>query len=118
MESVQLLLKAGVHIDDPSRTGITSRTIARRGGHDELPGFLLTAGANFNGRGVINSDLPSMTPLQAASHRGNTKLVRILLQANAGVNALASWCSAFRAPLFYSGIHMTSVDDRVSRTTL
>ncbi len=96
IETIQLMVDAGVPIDDPDFGGFTPLMSAAFGGNIPAVKLLLSKGANVN---AVSGDgsfqkvkagtiaLGNWTPLLAASTLGSPDMIKTLLDAGANVNA-------------------------------
>ena len=73
-EIVQLLLDAGLNIDEESGSRGSAIQVAAAGGHEATVRLLIKAGAQVNAKGGFHG-----RALQAASTHGHTNIVRLLL---------------------------------------
>ncbi|KAH6723555.1 ankyrin repeat-containing domain protein [Leptodontidium sp. MPI-SDFR-AT-0119] len=87
------LLASGAYVDSSARYYGTALHISAKGGHVTVASLLLEGGAD------ANSMDGSMTPLHYASQRRCPEMIRMLLKANAHVNAKAS---GGYSPLFFA----------------
>ena len=76
-ESAELLLAAGVDVNDKDASGASVLVVATHSGHSELAQMLLQRGADPNAAGA------GYTPLHAAVLRGDAPLVKALLAKGA-----------------------------------
>lgn len=81
---VEYLIKAGAEVNSPSKNplGVTPLQSAVAGGHLEITGLLLTAGASPNVR-----ERGGYTPLHTAAHNGDAEIVRNLIFGGADLEA-------------------------------
>ncbi|MBI5249104.1 MAG: ankyrin repeat domain-containing protein [Desulfomonile tiedjei] len=115
LDAVELLVKAGVHVDSRSKYGNTPLMRAAFKGHTTVAAFLLKMGADINaentqgntalmaavlsdkkdmvefllarGANVNPSNVDSNYPLTVAAMSGNLRIAEILLNSGANVNA-------------------------------
>lgn len=71
---VELLIKNGVHVDCENENKNTPLSIAVLCGHREVADFLLTCGANINGKS------PWVSPLKIAIQLGKPEVIKLLLE--------------------------------------
>ena len=84
-EVLQFLLDKGVPVDIRNKYGVTALCSAAWFGQYDTAKMLIQRGANVNDH-VTNLDL--RTPLHSAAYQGNVKLVELLLDHGADINAL------------------------------
>lgn len=106
LETVKILLKAGVKINDIHQEPVL--VTAADKGHLELVKLLLEAGADVN----ISLGQCGETALQAAASRGNLGIVNALLEAGADVNAAAppqNGRTALQAAVYQENLEVANV---------
>jgi ankyrin repeat protein len=81
LASAELLLAAGVDVNDQDASSASVLVVAAHSGHSELARMLLERGADPNAAGA------GYTPLHAAVLRGDAPLVKALLARGADANA-------------------------------
>src|SRR5262249_43114961 len=78
---IQLLLAAGVQVDQALNNDATALYIAAQNGHIDSARTLLAAGAKVN-----QATNDGITPLSKAVENGHTEILKLLLSAKASVN--------------------------------
>jgi ankyrin repeat protein len=77
IDAVKSLLEKGASLEATSRYGQTPLFFAARNGHEELVKFLLAKGANPN----VSDTFYKISLISAAADKGNTGVVKLLLEA-------------------------------------
>ena len=95
LESVDLLLKAGAHVDTPDRYGMTPLFYAVTNANAPVGERLLVAGANANGAGQAGDTL-----LMIAARGNSVDILQALLEKGAAVNAADE--VAHQSPLMWA----------------
>ena len=85
MALVEALLKAGADVKASNRAGVNALYLALENGSEMMVDRLIRAGADPNGKVLLNGE----TPLMVAARVGNPKVVQMLLDKGADVNAVA-----------------------------
>ncbi|MGE3512317.1 MAG: ankyrin repeat domain-containing protein [Vicinamibacterales bacterium] len=90
VESTRILLDAGADVNDTNAAGASALVVAAHSNQGDVGELLLARGADPNAAGA------GYTALHAATLRGNTRLVRALLEKGADANALVTHGSPVR----------------------